>query len=317
MSQPANPHHLVQLVEIDEGSDGQRVDNFLIKTLKGVPKSKIYRCVRKGEVRVNGGRIKVSTRLSLGDKVRIPPIRMREEKSSKVSSKFVEILYNSIIYEDNVMLIINKPSGIAVHGGSGIRLGIIEGMRELRPEEKSLELVHRLDRDTSGCLMISKNRAYLKAVQQLLSDKSEIEKHYEAIVHGRWPKRKQHVDVPLRKNTLSSGERISVVAADGKPSRTKIDVIGQNDRYSLLAVRPVTGRTHQIRVHCQHIGYPIAGDEKYGNEVKDKALRAEGNGRLMLHAKRLVIPALTSGSKAIDVQAPADSRFENLKESIR
>ncbi|HIG40441.1 MAG: RluA family pseudouridine synthase [bacterium] len=316
-SRETGPRNAVRIVEIDESSDGQRIDNFLLKNLKGVPKSKIYRCMRKGEVRVNGGRVKASTKLKIGDKVRIPPVRQSQSTTPKPSQKITNILYKSIIYEDDMMLIINKPAGIAVHGGSGISIGVIEALRELRADDKSLELVHRLDRDTSGCLMVAKKRSRLKNLQQLLNDKTRLEKHYLAIVHGRWPKRKQHINLPLRKNTLSSGERMSIVATDGKPSRTEIDVICQNDEFSLLAVRPITGRTHQIRVHCAHTGYPIVGDEKYGNEKKDKLLKKQGFGRLMLHASRLTIPASATGDKLIKVEAEAGDRFDNLVNTIK
>lgn len=296
----------VQHVEIDESSEGQRIDNFLLKTLKGVPKSKIYRCMRKGEVRVNGGRIKAQVKLKIGDIVRIPPIRTSENEVHRAPDSFLDSLEKSIIYEDKRLIVINKPTGIAVHGGSGINLGVIEGMRQLRSEAKFLELVHRLDRDTSGCLMISKKRSTLKQLQSFLSNKTELGKHYLALVHGRWPKRKQHVDLPIRKNTLASGERICIIAADGKPSLTKINVLQQNSDLSLLAVTPVTGRTHQIRVHCKHVGYPIVGDLKYGLEDKDKLLKTN---RLMLHARRLEIPALEAGSKAFVVEAELDSKF--------
>ena len=307
----------VRIVEVDESSEGQRIDNFLIKSVKGVPKSKIYRCIRKGEVRVNGGRVKVSKRLSLGDKVRIPPIRSSEPNTARASDRLLNILDHSIIYEDDRILIVNKPAGIAVHGGSGINIGVIEAMRQLRSKAKMLELVHRLDRDTSGCLMIAKKRGYLKQLQRLLNDKTKLRKHYLAIVHGRWPRRKQHIDAPLRKNTLASGERISQVSPEGKPSLTEVNVITQNDEFSLLAIRPVTGRTHQIRVHCQHIGYPVVGDVKYGFDEKDKIIRKQGLGRLMLHAERLHIPAIEPGDKEIDVQAKIDAQFEKLAESIR
>lgn len=299
----------VRYIEIDEISAGQRVDNFLLRILKGVPKSRIYRCLRKGEVRINGGRSKASRRLMAGDRVRIPPLRTSQGSPAKATTGLVNILHNSIIYEDDRILIINKPAGLAVHGGSGVAVGVIEAIRQHRPEEKSLELVHRLDRNTSGCLMIAKKRKYLKSLQQLLANKVELEKHYQAIVHGRWPKRKQHVDVPLRKNTLSSGERICIVASDGKPCMTKIRVSKQNDEFSLLEIRPITGRTHQIRVHCQHAGYPIVGDDKYGAEKLDKQLRKRGFQRLMLHASKLVIPAIDVGDDPIIVEAETDDEF--------
>ena len=302
------PAPAVRIVEVDAESDGQRIDNFIAKFLKGVPKSRIYRCLRKGEVRVNGGRVKPSSKLVAGDKVRIPPIRISQTETPTASSGLLDKLYNSIVYEDDRMLVVNKPCGLAVHGGSGISIGVIEGMRQLRPEEKNLELVHRLDRDTSGCLMISKKSSILKKLQSFLVKKDELEKHYQTIVHGRWSKRKQHVDLPLQKNTLSSGERISRVHADGKQSLTRFSVEQQNESFSLLNVQPITGRTHQIRVHCAHLGHPIVGDPRYGAEQLDQSLKPKP-GRLMLHAAKLIIPPLQPGDKTTVVVADYDERF--------
>jgi 23S rRNA pseudouridine955/2504/2580 synthase len=302
------PAPAVRIVEVDAESDGQRIVNFIAKFLKGVPKSRIYRCLRKGEVRVNGGRVKPSSKLVAGDKVRIPPIRISQTETPTASSGLLDKLYNSIVYEDDRMLVVNKPCGLAVHGGSGISIGVIEGMRQLRPEEKNLELVHRLDRDTSGCLMISKKSSILKRLQSFLVKKDELEKHYQTIVHGRWSKRKQHVDLPLQKNTLSSGERISRVHADGKQSLTRFSVEQQNESFSLLNVQPITGRTHQIRVHCAHLGHPIVGDPKYGAEQLDQSLKPKP-GRLMLHAAKLIIPPLQPGDKTTVVVADYDERF--------
>ena len=308
----------VQLIEIDENASGQRVDNYLLKILKGVPKSRIYRILRKGEVRVNKGRVKASVKLQLGDVLRVPPIRTSNEDEIKVAGKWMlETLENAIIYEDKRLLIINKPSGIAVHGGSGISIGVIEAFRQLRPEQKDLELIHRLDRDTSGCLMIAKKRSCLRSIQAMLSNKTKLEKHYLAVVHGKWPRRKQHVDAPLIKNTLKSGERISSVDANGKSALTRISLLDQSTDYSLLALQPITGRTHQLRVHCQYTGYPIVGDEKYGLELQDAALKRQGMRRLMLHASRLVIPATEPGEKTISVEAPVDGSFQRMIKTIK
>ncbi len=308
----------VQLIEIDENASGQRVDNYLLKILKGVPKSRIYRILRKGEVRVNKGRVKASVKLQLGDVLRVPPIRTSNEDEIKVAGKWMlETLENAIIYEDKRLLIINKPSGIAVHGGSGISIGVIEAFRQLRPEQKDLELIHRLDRDTSGCLMIAKKRSCLRSIQAMLSNKTKLEKHYLAVVQGKWPRRKQHVDAPLVKNTLKSGERISSVDANGKSALTRISLLDQSTDYSLLALQPITGRTHQLRVHCQYTGYPIVGDEKYGLELQDAALKRQGMRRLMLHASRLVIPATEPGEKTISVEAPVDGSFQRMIKTIK
>tara|TARA_R110002072_G_scaffold3830_6_gene27398 strand:+ start:79224 stop:80177 length:954 start_codon:yes stop_codon:yes gene_type:complete len=307
-----NTEPRVKIVSIDESSEGQRVDNFLLKTMKGVPKSRIYRCIRKGEVRVNGKRVKADSRLTLEDQVRIPPIRMSSDVPAVASQGVLQRLSDAILFENERLIVLNKPSGIAVHGGSGISIGVIEGMRQLRPTERFLELVHRLDRDTSGCLMISKKSSYLKGLQKLLHNKDELEKHYLCVVHGRWPARKQHVNLPLSKNDLASGERISRVQADGKASLTEFEVLEQSQHLSLVAARPITGRTHQIRVHCTATGYPIVGDTKYGDEDADRQ-RGMGGRRLMLHASRLVIPAIDKFDRVV-VEAPLDKQF---KEAIK
>ncbi|HAK53427.1 MAG TPA: 23S rRNA pseudouridine(955/2504/2580) synthase, partial [Gammaproteobacteria bacterium] len=278
----AAPQRGVRHIIIDPEYAGQRVDNYLQRELKGVPKSRIYRIIRKGEVRVNGKRVRPSTRLLADDKLRIPPIRTAAP--GQLTSPVKDIL-KTILYENNVMLIINKPSGIAVHGGSGISMGVIESMRAALPNEHNLELVHRLDRDTSGCLMISKNRSHLRSLQRALREKTGIGKYYRAIVHGQWSRRKTLIDAPITKNILRSGERVSRVAADGKPSTTGFTVIGGNDGFCLVEARAFTGRTHQIRVHCRHAGLPIVGDVKYGFQDADKIVRQRfGYQRLMLHA---------------------------------
>jgi 23S rRNA pseudouridine955/2504/2580 synthase len=298
----------VKIVAVDPDSDGQRVDNFLLKTMKGVPKSKIYRCIRKGEVRVNGKRVKADSRVSDGDQVRIPPVRMASDANPPLASKgTLQRLSDAVLFENDRLIVLNKPTGIAVHGGSGISVGVIEGLRQLRPEARFLELVHRLDRDTSGCLMIAKKSSYLKQLQSLLQNKDKLEKHYLCLVHGRWPTRKQHVNLPLSKNVLASGERISRVQADGKSALTEYNVEKQSDELSLVAARPITGRTHQIRVHCSASGYPIVGDTKYGDEKGDSKLSLT-HRRLMLHAVKLVIPDV-EGTTSVTVEAPLDQAF--------
>ena len=313
----------VQMLEIDEDSDGQRVDNLLLRILKGVPKSRIYRIVRKGEVRLNGGRVKADTRVKTGDTLRIPPIRTTAPgEAVPIPGGVINSLANSIIYEDDRMLIINKPAGLAVHGGSGISSGVIEGLRQLRPTDKFLELVHRLDRGTSGCLMIARKRSQLRRLQDLLRTKSQgdatkFEKHYVAVVHGQWPRRRQHVDIPIRKDALNGGERICIVAADGKPSLTKVEVVRQNQQFSVLALKPITGRTHQIRVHCRHLHHPVVGDDKYGFDTLDSTLKQErGFNRLMLHAAELYIPSMEKGDKPIHVKADPSPDMRKLMDSI-
>lgn len=277
----------VQFITIDDNHAGQRIDNFLVTFLKGVPKSRVYRILRKGEVRVNKKRIKPVYRLADGDIVRIPPIKMAEEKElPNAKLQKVASLEQHIIYEDNYLIVMNKPSGIAVHGGSGLKFGLIEGLRALRPDSKFLELVHRLDRDTSGCILIAKRRSTLRALHEQLREKT-VEKNYLALVKGQWDKVDKAVNAPLLKNTLQSGERIVRVNPEGKDSYTKFKIVQRFENCTLVQASPVTGRTHQIRVHTLHAGHPIAGDDKYGDSSFDKQMKACGLNRLFLHSASL------------------------------
>jgi len=280
----------VRLVDIDESYDGQRLDNFLRAQLKGVPKTHIYRIIRKGEVRVNKGRIKPEYKLQSGDVVRIPPVRISESDDQlHIHQGFAHSLEMAILYEDDQLIVINKPSGLAVHGGSGLQFGLIEALRKIRPQQRMLELVHRLDRDTSGCVMVAKKRSMLKFLHEALRGDS-VHKYYKALVVGRWPNRKRLVDASLQKNVLKSGERMVTVDADGKRSKTEFQVCAHYPGYTLVEAKPITGRTHQIRVHCRHAGFPILGDEKYGDEETNKEAKKQGFKRLFLHAERLEIP---------------------------
>ena len=303
----------VRNIIVEPDYSGQRLDNYLQRELKGVPKSRIYRIIRKGEVRINGKRVQASTRLVAGDKLRVPPIR----KSIKSPTRQVKLnLEKTIIYENNIIIIINKPAGIAVHGGSGISMGVIETLRANYPTKSSLELVHRLDRDTSGCLMIAKNRRYLKALQVALRSTSVINKHYRAIVHGNWPRRLGSIEAPIAKNVLSSGERISRVSESGKVAKTEFNVLARGAGLTLLAVKAITGRTHQIRVHCSHAKHPIVGDTKYGDSDEDKRLaQILGFSRLLLHAERLEVPAIED-FPGFCVKAPQGERFSKILEYI-
>ena len=293
----------VSFTEIGPEHEGQRLDNFLIRHLKGVPKSRIYRLLRKGEVRVNKGRVKADTRVKRGDIVRIAPIRVAERGAAPVPGKQLRrYLAEHILFEDEGLLIINKPSGLAVHGGSGISLGAIEALRAERPEARFLELVHRLDRDTSGCLMLAKKRAVLLELQAAMQ-RNQIEKRYQALVKGQWPKGKATINAPLKKNQLSSGERIVRVDAEGKPSVTHFKIAQRYKDASLLHIRLETGRTHQIRVHCQFSGQPIAGDPKYGDVHFNESLRDVGLKRLFLHASSLRFRHPLSGDW-VDIEAP-------------
>lgn len=282
----------VMIISIDEDQAGQRLDNFLIARLKGVPKSKIYNVIRKGEVRVNKGRIKPEYKLMAGDSIRVPPIRTAEAGTeAKASHQMMSLLSRSILFEDDGLLVINKPPGLAVHGGSGITLGLIETLRQMRPEARHLELVHRLDRDTSGCIMVAKKRSYLRHLQAALREKSAgaggITKVYQALVIGDWPKRVHQVNAPLLKTEVAGGERVVRVHPEGKPSLTEFKLLQRFDGFSLIEARPITGRTHQIRVHAQYAGRALVGDEKYGSDEVNEAMRGQGIKRLFLHASSL------------------------------
>lgn len=304
----------VQWVEVEADLAGQRIDNFLLARLKGVPRSLIYRIVRRGEVRVNRGRIKPSYRLQAGDQVRIPPVRVSEaDEPVRPGRRVIERVEAGILYEDPGLLVLNKPSGLAVHGGSGLDYGVIEALRAMRPDAPYLELVHRLDRETSGCLVIAKKRSHLRHLHTLLRAEGgeRMEKIYLALVQGRWAGGTQKIDAPLRKNTLRSGERMVSVEADGKPSQS---VFSPRTRYagaSLVEVRLLTGRTHQVRVHAAHAGHPIAGDEKYGDAGFNQALAGQGLKRLFLHAQRICFSHPATGER-LEVSAPLDDDLQDV-----
>jgi|TARA_B110000259_G_scaffold52186_1_gene61375 23S rRNA pseudouridine955/2504/2580 synthase len=301
----------VSYVDIGPEQAGQRLDNFLIKTLKGVPKSRIYRLLRKGEVRVNKGRVKAVTRLKEGDIVRLPPIRVAERgEMPAVGRPLSQYLADNVLFEDEGLLIINKPSGLAVHGGSGVSLGAIEALRAEHPELRFLELVHRLDRDTSGCLMLAKKRSVLLALQQDLQN-NHIEKRYTALSKGRWPKGKNTINAPLRKNTLLSGERMVRVDVTGKASVTHFKILKQYPSATLLDIKLETGRTHQIRVHCEFAGQPIAGDPKYGDEEFNESMKPLGLKRLFLHARYLRFKHPLSDDW-VEVEAPLPADLDKV-----
>ncbi|HDZ57581.1 MAG TPA: 23S rRNA pseudouridine(955/2504/2580) synthase RluC [Pseudomonas xinjiangensis] len=282
----------VQIDLIPEDLAGQRIDNYLLTRLKGAPRTLIYRILRKGEVRVNKGRIKPDYRLKAGDSIRIPPVRLPEPNEPVlVGQGILQALESNILYEDKALIVVNKPAGLAVHGGSGLNFGVIEAMRQLRPESDQLELVHRLDRDTSGCLMIAKRRSMLRHLHAALRRDGAgdgVTKCYIALVRGRWPATTKRVHAPLQKNNLRSGERMVEVNAEGKESLTEFRVLQRyGDFATLVEARPITGRTHQIRVHARHAGHPIAGDPKYGDDEFSQQVRELGGKRLFLHAASL------------------------------
>lgn len=298
-------------VEVDRA--GQRVDNFLIGYWRKVPKSRVYRVLRKGEVRVNGRRVKPEYRLEADDEIRIPPMRVEERpvNTAVPGQSLRHQLDNAILYEDDVMVALNKPHGLAVHGGSGIVLGLIESYRIMRPELKFVELVHRLDRDTSGVVLIAKKRSALKVLQDAFRYKDEVQKVYWCLVQGLWPESVTQVDAPLRKKEAHNGERMVTVAPDGKPSLTRFRVLKAFERVSWVEAQPVTGRTHQIRVHTQHAGHPILGDTKYQSPRAESLCREMGLNRLFLHAAQITVPHPVTG-QALTVKAPLDPNLAEL-----
>ncbi len=307
----------VQFVTIDGDEAGQRIDNFLLARLKGVPKSMIYRIIRKGEVRVNKGRIKPEYKLAAGDSIRIPPVRVAEKEEHAVSPKLekVSALAECILYEDEHVMLINKPSGTAVHGGSGLSFGVIEGLRALRPEARFLELVHRLDRDTSGVLLIAKKRSALRSLHEQLRLK-QMQKDYLALVRGQWQSHTKVVQALLLKNILQSGERVVKVSSEGKPSETRFKVEERFEFATLVKASPVTGRTHQIRVHTLHAGHPIAFDDRYGDRDFDTQLASTKLNRLFLHASSLTFIHPSTGEK-MRIEAPMDKTLRYCLQVLR
>ncbi len=295
----------VTWVDITLDQEGQRIDNFLRTHLKGAPKTLIYRLLRKGEIRVNKRRIKPDYKLQSGDQIRIAPVKLPEKgQSAPVSDALLELLERSVIFEDDRLLVINKPSGLAVHGGSGVSLGLIEAARKLRPQARYLELVHRIDRDTSGCIMIAKKRSMLRILHEALRQR-RVEKVYQVLVVGRWPVKHRQVDAPLLRFELGSGERRVRVDPQGKPSVTGFNVLRRfGDHATLIEARPKTGRTHQIRVHTQFVGHPIVGDTKYTPDEQNQEFKKLGFNRLMLHASGLKVD-LGQG-EMLEVSAPLD-----------
>lgn len=312
MNQFGTPKRLaVEIVEVSSQHEGQRIDNFLTTYLKGVPKSFIYRVLRRGEVRVNKSRIKPTYRLQKGDRVRIPPVRRSETNapSTMPSRNLISRINHRIVYEDAGIVILDKPSGIAVHGGSGISFGVIEIFRAARPEAQFLELAHRLDRETSGCLIIAKKRSALRHIHKLLREDG-LGKRYWALVQGSWEGEERQVTAPLRMNVLQSGERMVRVGAEGKPSQTLFRSLQNWPDASLVEATPVTGRTHQIRVHAAFLKHPIAGDEKYGDDGFNRMMQKKGLRRLFLHAVSLHFP--TVDGRFIDVTTPLDPALQQV-----
>ena len=277
----------VTWLTIDENSEHQRIDNFLVKALKGVPKSHIYRILRSGEVRINSRRIDATYKLQNGDKMRIPPIRVAQPRKPENAVAGTPRLAGSIIYEDDALLALDKPSGMAVHGGSGVSRGVIEQLRLERPQSTFLELVHRLDRETSGVLLVAKKRSALIKLHEAMRE-GQLEKRYLALVKGKWRNEKQHVRLALTKYVNASGERRVNVDEAGQAAHTIFTLQQSWSDFSLLEAELKTGRTHQIRVHLAHLQFPIAGDDKYGDFTWNKILNKLGLKRMFLHAGEMV-----------------------------
>lgn len=300
--------------EIGTEEAGQRLDNYLIKILKGVPKSHVYRIIRGGEVRVNKKRARVSTRIQVGDRIRIPPVRTAEAKKVFVGEALAKHLKECIIFEDPYVLVINKPAGIAVHGGSGLSLGVIEALRKTRTDLPYLELVHRLDKETSGCLVIAKKRSVLRAIHEQMEAR-EVKKIYWALLTHPWTGKKAvTVNAPLEKNIMRSGERMVFVLEQGKASTTRFTLLENYQQSCWVEASPKTGRTHQIRVHSAHIGHVIVGDDKYGSVAGEVEGLDNGKSRLFLHARSI---QFTLNGVEQFFQADLDEKFATTLKQLR
>ena len=321
-NKPVSEHAVAQIT-VDEASEGQRVDNFLSKTLKGVPKSHIYRILRSGEVRVNKGRIDASHKLSIGDVVRVPPIRMTAKPAlAENSAPATSVFEKAIIFEDDALLVIDKPAGFAVHGGSGISRGVIEQLRIERPKAKFLELVHRLDRETSGVLLLAKKRSALVTLHEMIRN-NQTDKRYLVMVAGEWLDKKKRVVLDLQKYVLPSGERrVNVVTDKSKDKYDEAQVSETNfslkqafEGFTLLEAQLVTGRTHQLRVQLAHLGFPIVGDDKYGDFANNKALLKKGLKRMFLHSAETKLRHPLSNDKLVLV-APLPLELDKFMKTL-
>ena len=299
----------VTWIEIDEESAGQRIDNFLFRHLKGVPKSHVYRILR-GEVRVNKKRIAQTYRLQTGDRLRIPPIRVAE----KPDTSFVPACEFPVLFEDEALLAIDKPAGTAVHGGSGVSFGVIEQLRRARPQAKCLELVHRLDRETSGVLLVAKKRSALTAMHEIMRE-GNSDKRYLTLVLGAWQNAKQHVKLPLHKFDTPQGEKRVMVREDGQTAHTIFTLQQRWPGFSLLEAQLKTGRTHQIRVHLSHLGFPIAGDAKYGDFARNKELMKQGLKRMFLHAHTIAFNHPLTG-EPLNITAPLAPELQKFLDRL-
>ncbi len=303
--------HSVKFVEINAQNAGQRIDNFLLSQLKGVPKGHIYKIIRKGEVRVNKGRIKQTYKLQYGDTVRVPPVSLEKKKDQPAPGRsLLTLIEESIIFEDAGLLAINKPSGVAVHGGSGVSYGIIEAIRILKPNEKFLELIHRIDKDTSGCLLIAKKRSTLLAIQDLLRHR-QTDKRYLTLLCGKPDFKQTKVTAPLLREALKSGERLVRVDAKGKESTSFFKIIQQFNDSALAEVKIVTGRTHQIRVHAKYLGHNVVADSKYANYACNQRYKHKGLKRLFLHSSQISFIYPETGQN-LTIKAPLSADLDHF-----
>lgn len=316
IKQPNATSPQIRYVDVTEEEAGQRLDNYLIRTCKGVPKSHLYRILRSGEVRVNSKRIDATYRLLVGDRIRIPPIRVAERPEvamDEVAKQRVEL---PILFEDEAMLVVNKPVGVAVHGGSGVSFGVIESLRTQRPQAKFLELAHRLDRETSGILLVGKKRSALTVLHDMFREAGEgADKRYLLLVAGAWVNEKQHVRAPLLKYLLDNGERRVKVSPEGKTAHTVFRLLARWPQFSLLEAQLKTGRTHQIRVHAASLGFPILGDEKYGDFELNRTLPKVGLKRMALHAHSMQFKHPVSQA-LMTLHAPLPDDFKPFVEKL-
>ncbi len=291
-----------------EEEAGQRIDNFLIKKLKGVPKSRIYKAIRKGEVRVNGGRIKATYKLLLADTVRVPPVHQSQPKEYTPSDCLLALMEQSILYESDDLMVINKPAGLPVHGGTSISAGLIDAVRNIRPNQKFLELAHRLDRATSGCLVLAKKRQVLLALQKAWSTHN-VQKYYLAIVFGVWEGKQRLLTDRLQKQASSRCQRKVIVSSDGQEATTRVACARRGKKVSLIRAKLLTGRTHQIRVHLEHAGFPIIGDPRYGSYKLNHQVQKLGINRMLLHAEHLELSVL---GEHLSIKAPIPPEFSSI-----
>lgn len=304
----------VTRAKITENEAGQRVDNYLLRHFKGVPRSHIYRILRKGEVRINKKRIKPAYKLLAGDEIRLPPVRYSSSGPRRPPDEVVQRIESRIVYDDDRVIIVNKPSGLAVHAGSGVDYGVIDAMQLLSKGADEVFLVHRLDRETSGCLLIARDRPAMLYLQQALK-KGEISKHYSTLLKGRWGQGRKVIELPLLRNKIQGGERLVQVDEDGKMARSIFLPIREFKQASLMKVELITGRTHQIRVHAAESGFPVAGDRLYGDQAFNYEMKSVGLRRMFLHAQSLSFPHPDDG-RMLTIDPPLDEDLQSVLDNL-